>query len=514
MKLFNNCVRAPHLPQNNSWLNTDKPLSIKELKGRIIILDFWTYCCINCLHVLPDLKYLENKYQDSLTIIGVHSAKFENEKDIENIRQAIIRYDIEHPILVDNNFQVWQDYAVRAYPTLIVINPQGYIVASRIGEGKRDILEELIQQIIEQHTKQNTINFQQLNLTLEKQRSPIITPLSFPGKVLATNVGLFIADTGYNRIIHTSLTGEVFNIIGTGKAGLSDGNFTEAEFSAPQGMTFDSENQILYIADTNNHSIRQIDLIKQQVKTIAGTGKQSRNIHPHDGKGLETALNSPWDLVKVGKNLFIVIAGSHQIWKMDLDSNIIGTYAGTGAEACYDSNLVESVFAQPSGITTNGDELFIADSENSTIRGVGLRTLKGESAQVRTICGSGNLFEFGDKDGVGKDVLLQHCLGIEYADGNIWIADTYNHKIKCINPSTGECKTVLGNGEYGLQDGIGINARFSEPSGLSIFGNYLYIADTNNHVIRQVDVNSLEVTTLNFPGLCSPDFCIPTNLEY
>ncbi len=510
--MIKNRVRTPPFPQDFNWLNTDKSLSIKELKGRIIILDFWTYCCINCLHILPNLKYIEQKYKDSLTIIGVHSAKFDNERDIENIRRAVLRYNIEHPILVDENFKVWQDYAIRAYPTLIIIDPQGYIVGSVVGEGKCDILEELIKQIIEKHSKQETLNFQQLNFTLEKLRSPIMTPLAFPGKVLATNIGFFIADTGHNRIIQTSLNGEIFNIIGNGKAGLTDASFAETQFSAPQGMTFDKKNQILYIADTNNHAIRQVDLVTKEVKTIAGTGKQSRNIRPHHGNALETALNSPWDLVKVEKNLLIAIAGSHQIWKMDLGSNIIGTYAGTGAEACYDSNLSESVFAQPSGLSTDDCELYVADSENSTIRGVGLG--KGGFAQVRTICGSGNLFEFGDKDGVGNDVLLQHCLGIEYEQGNIWIADTYNHKIKCINLSTGECKTILGNGEFGLEDGVGINAKFSEPSGLSIFGDYLYIADTNNHVIRQVDLISLEVATLNLPGLCSPDFCIPTNLEY
>ncbi|NJR19116.1 MAG: redoxin domain-containing protein [Calothrix sp. CSU_2_0] len=497
-----NRVRAPQFPEFFNWLNTDNTLSIKELKGRIIVLDFWTYCCINCLHILPDLKYLEQKYQDSLIIIGVHSAKFENENDIENIRQAILRYDIEHPVIVDRNFKIWQDYAIRAYPTLIIIDPQGYIVGSFVGEGKRDILEELIKQIIEQNSRQNTINFQQLNFTLEKLRSPIITPLAFPGKVLVTNIGLFIADTGHNRIIQTSFDGETINIIGNGKAGLIDANFAETQFSAPQGMTVDEENQVLYVADTNNHVIRQIDLIREQVKTIAGTGKQSRNIHPHYGNALETALNSPWDLVKVEKNLFIAIAGSHQVWKMDLDGNIIGTYAGTGAEACYDSNLLESVFAQPSGIATDGCDLYVADSENSTVRALGL----GESPRVRTICGSGNLFEFGDRDGIGSDVLLQHCLGAEYAEGNVWIADTYNHKIKCINLSTGECKTVLGSGEFGLKDGVGTNAQFSEPSGLSILDYFLYIADTNNHVIRQVDLNSLEVTTLNFTGLCSPDF--------
>ncbi|MEJ1931763.1 thioredoxin-like domain-containing protein, partial [Nostoc sp. NIES-2111] len=400
-------VRAPELPQDYSWLNTDYPLSIKQLKGRVVILDFWTYCCINCLHILPDLKYLEQKYKDSLTVIGVHSGKFANEQETDNIRQAILRYDIEHPVVVDQGFRIWQEYAVRAWPTLMVIDPKGYVVGYISGEGNRDVLDELITQIIQEHQNQGTINFQELSLTLEKQRQPLITPLAFPGKVLATQAGLFVADSGHHRIVFSNFDGDILHLIGNGKSGLNDGTFEEAQFSTPQGMAFDEEKQILYVADTENHALRRVDIKQQTVETIAGTGEQSRNIRPHGGDGLDTALNSPWDLVKVKNTLYIAMAGPHQIWQMDLASCIIKTYAGSGAEGCFDGSLTESAFAQPSGIATNGNELYVADSEISSIRGVGLV----EPQQVRTVCGSGDLFGFGDVDGQGEDVRLQHCLG-------------------------------------------------------------------------------------------------------
>ncbi len=491
-------VRSPQFPQNYPWLNTDKPLSLKELKGRIVILDFWTYCCINCLHILPDLKYLEQKYKDSLTVIGVHTAKFENEKEIENIRQAILRYDIEHPVIVDKDFRVWEEYAVRAWPTLIIIDPEGYVVGSVSGEGNRDVLDELIAKLIRQHQEKGTINFQELSLILEKQRKPSTTPLAFPGKVLATNKGLFIADSGHHRIVMSSFDGEILEIIGNGKSGLRDGAFNQAQFFAPQGMTFDEENQILYVADTENHVIRRVNLQQQIVETIAGSGEQSLNIRPI---GLETSLNSPWDLVKVGNKLYIAMAGCHQIWEMDLDTNIVKTYAGIGAEACIDGTVTESAFAQPSGITSNGKELYIADSEVSSIRGVKL-----VENRVRTICGSGDLFGFADVDGVGEEARLQHCLAVEYGENLLWVADTYNHKIKLVNLD-GNCQTVLGDGAVGLQDGQGKNTRFSEPSGLSVLGQELYIADTNNHAIRCVDLENFEVKTLEFTELCSPDIC-------
>ncbi|WP_414584218.1 thioredoxin-like domain-containing protein [Scytonema sp. PCC 10023] len=498
-------VRAPELPQNNPWFNTEKPLSLQQLKGRVVILDFWTYCCINCLHILPTLKYLEQKYKDSLTVIGVHSGKFDNEKESENIRQAILRYDIEHPVLVDSGFRVWEEYTVRAWPTLMVIDPQGYVVGYVSGEGDRHVLDELIQKLINQHQEKGTINFQELSLTLEKQRKPLITPLAFPGKVLATQAGLFIADSGHHRIVVSSFNGEIIHLIGTGQSGLTDSSFGEAQFFAPQGMVFDQENQILYVADTENHALRRVDLKRQVVETIVGTGKQSRNIRPHGGAARETALNSPWDLQLWGNTLFIAMAGSHQIWELDLETSIVRTYAGMGAEACVDGELSESAFAQPSGITTDGQELYIADSEVSSIRGVRLI----EPRQVRTVCGSGSLFGFGDVDGEGSDVRLQHCLGVEYAQNDLWIADTYNHKIKLVNPHTGNCQTLLGDGSVGLQDGQGKNTRFSEPSGLSIIGSHLFIADTNNHAIRRVDLDTLTVTTLQFPNLCAPDVCIP-----
>ncbi|HEY9872242.1 MAG TPA: thioredoxin-like domain-containing protein, partial [Candidatus Obscuribacterales bacterium] len=256
-------VRSPELPHDQPWLNTDRPLSLKSLKGRVVILDFWTYCCINCLHVLPELKYLEQKYKDSLTVIGVHSAKFDNEKEVENIRQAVLRYDIEHPVLVDSGFKVWQEYAIRAWPTLVVIDPQGYYVGHASGEGNRDVLDELIGKIIHEHKEKGTISkFEELSLTLEKQRQPLVKPLAFPGKVLASQAGvgkscLFIADSGHHRIVVTSLGGEVLYIIGNGKSGLTDGSFKEAEFFAPQGMAFDADNQILYVADTENHALRR-----------------------------------------------------------------------------------------------------------------------------------------------------------------------------------------------------------------------------------------------------------------
>ena len=388
----------------------------------------------------------------------------------------------------------------------VIIDPQGYVIGQVSGEGHREALDDLINDMIQEHQENGTINYQEIRLSLEKQRQAVSTNLRFPGKVLADEKcdRLFIADSGNHRIVITNLSGELIQIIGNGQPGLNDGSFADCQFFAPQGMALDENQEILYVADTENHAIREINFKNETVKTIAGTGEQNRHIHPDRGLAIETPLNSPWDLVLIEDILLIAIAGSHQIWGMDLTSGMIGTYAGTGAEGCVDGDLETSAFAQPSGVTTDGEELFIADSEISSIRAI----ILDENAQVRTVCGSGALFGFGDRDGIGEQVLLQHCLGIDYARGYLWVADSYNHKIKRVNPQTGDCVTILGDGTSGDRNGIGTDCQFSEPGGLSVGGNSIYIADTNNHRICSVDLATITVKTLAISGLCLPNVCL------
>jgi thiol-disulfide isomerase/thioredoxin len=501
-------IRAPKLTQDFSWLNCKHPLTLNALRGQIVLLDFWTYGCINCLHVIPDLHYLEQKYHDRLTIIGVHTAKFDHEQQIESIEQAILRYGIMHPVVVDRDRTLWDQYAIRAYPTFVLIDPQGYIVTTIAGEGRREILENLIQRLIKEYEGKETVSETILQNIVPPQ-SQLVTPLAFPGKVLAdeTSDTLFIADTGYHRIVMTTLDGTLKSIIGTGVGGWQDGSWDTAQFSAPQGMALDLPGQILYVADSGNHRLRRVDLCQQTVSTLAGTGTQNRSLFPQCGRALDIELNSPWDLVLLNNNLYIAMAGSHQIWVMDLAVQTIQTLIGTGAEYCVDGTPDMAAFAQPYGITTDKTHLFVADSETSSIRTVTLSPVPS----VQTLCGQGQLFVFGDRDGIGSEVQLQHCSELVYARDFLWVVDTYNHKIKQVHPTTGECHTAAGLGKPGLQDGFGLDSCFSEPSGISHAGNRLYVADTNNHVIRCIDLDSLEVTTLLISQLCSPYACVSTS---
>ena len=487
-------VRAPEFPSSFRWINTPVELSLRQLRGKFVLLDFWTYGCINCMHIIPDLKFLEEKYaREPFVVIGVHSAKFSNERNTEHIARAVQRYEIRHPVLVDEDFRVWSSYAVRAWPTLVLIDPEGYILAVLSGEGHRDILNALIAEGLKIYGAEGKLN----NSPLPVHPEPAAEPggvLRFPGKISASPDGknLLISDTNHDRLLLTDLQGAVTKVIGSGRKGRRDGALADAEFDHPQGTVFLSETEVL-VADTENHLLRRVDLAGGTVQTVAGTGRQAHLYLAADDP-LQTDLNSPWDLTVAGGVVYIAMAGPHQIWFYDPEKRKIGVYAGTGQEARLDGDRWYAAFAQPSGITTDGEALYIADSEASSIRSIDLR-----SGKVETLAG-GDLFDFGDEDGVGEQTRLQHPLGVCYQDGMLYIADTYNHKIKALDLHTRRTDTIFGDGRAGFRDGS--KPRFNEPGGLICLGGRLYIADTNNHRIRVADLKSREVWTLavRMPG--------------
>lgn len=503
-------VQAPEFPAGMQWLNTKHPLSLRDLRGKVILLDFWTYCCINCMHIIPDLKRLEKKYKDELIVIGVHSAKFTTEQETENIRQAILRYEIEHPVVNDRDMVIWRSYGVRAWPTLVLIDPAGKVVGSLSGEGIYDPFDALISKVVAISDASGLLNRKPLQLNLERYRRHE-SLLSFPGKVLAHGEtgNLFVADSNHNRIVVASLKdGEIKEIVGSGGAGLVDGNFQTASFHHPQGMAFDGK--VLFVADTENHAIRKVDFGARNVATIVGTGEQAAFIHPPGildiappgVPGRRIPLNSPWDLVLVGKKLYIAMAGSHQIWVMNLTTGEIGPYAGSGREARADGLLEEAALAQPSGITTDGKKLYFADSESSSIRSADLPpgsqppdNRRPGQLKVQTLVGL-DLFEFGDRDGPGNQARLQHPLGVASGHGLLYVADTYNNKIKQVDPSTRKVQTLFGTGKAGFRDGPA--PLLDEPGGVSVAHDRLYIADTNNHLIRMADLGTGQISTLNF----------------
>lgn len=485
-------VRAPDFPDDAEWLNTDRPLSLRELQGKVVLLDFWTYCCINCIHILPDLKKLENKYEEELVVIGVHSAKFTTERGKENIRQAILRYNITHPVVNDPRLRIWQEYGARAWPTLVLIDPEGYVVKKHAGEGIFKPFDSAIADLISEYG--NSIDRRPLDLTLEREKTAE-TFLKFPGKVTVDDKmdRLYITDSNNHRIVITDLGGKLIDIIGSGNPGIDDGNYDEAEFNQPQGTAISGNT--LYIADTENHLIRKVHLQEKRVETVAGTGKQA--YQPNDaGPAMKVSLNSPWDLTVVDRTLFIAMAGNHQLWRMDLQESYITAHAGSGRENILDGSLTKAQLAQPSGITSDGDYLYFADSEVSGIR----KASVSANGKVTTLVGHG-LFDYGDNDGALEHALLQHPLGVVHADDRLYLADTYNNKVKVIKPEEGTIQRYAGTGEAGMADGTRRNATFDEPGGIDFADGKIYIADTNNHLVRVIDTMTGEVSSLRVSGI-------------
>lgn len=485
---------APALTGDRGWVNTEKPIKLSELKGKVVLLNFWTYCSINSRHAIDDIKKLEIKYKNELVVIGVHTGKFTNESELDNIRQAVFRNEIKHPVINDATFTLWHKYHVNSWPTMILIKPDGFASAYFAGEGNYNEMDKKIGETVAEYREKGTLNEQPISFGMEVNEYGNQF-LLYPGKVLADEATnrLFIADTNHNRIVITDLKGEVVYIVGNGLQTRNDGSFETSGFNRPQGMVLNGN--LLYVADSGNNLIREIDLEKEIVKTVAGTGERA-SFMEEGGIGLNVNLNSPWDLCYFNNKIYIAMAGSHQIWVMDMGSYSVAPFAGNCRLARIDGPLLSSSLAQPGGIATDGMNLYFADSETSSIRSAELK----ENGLVSSLIGL-ELFQFGDQDGLKSVAKLQHPLGVMYHNGQLYIADTFNHKIKVLDMDNYYCKTIFGNGLPGNKDGG--SPQFYEPGGLSIANGKLYIADTNNHSIRVADLNSGEVSTLQIKSVLS-----------
>jgi DNA-binding beta-propeller fold protein YncE len=516
-------VAAPAL-EGGEWVNTPAPIAIADLRGRYVLLDFWTFCCINCMHVLPELNKLEHAFPNELVVIGIHSAKFQGERVTDNIREAVLRYEIEHPVVNDAKMTIWGTYGARSWPTLVLIDPAGDVVWAASGERSFDEIKAVIDRGLPYYRAQGLLKPAPRPTIIGANKQPA-TALRYPGKILADEKGgrLFVADSNHNRIVVAKLDGKLEQVIGSGAIGRDDGGFDACSFNHPQGIALNGN--ILYIADTENHLLRKADLASRRVSTVAGTGEKGSawpefgavGENPKQsgaaGRGSlkSTALSSPWALWPQGSDLFIAMAGMHQIWKMPLDESAIGPYAGNAREDIVDGPLLPGTpydprfasFAQPSGLSSDGKRLFVADSEGSTVRAVPFDA----NGKVETLVGlTGTLFDFGDTDGTGRDVRLQHPLDVAWADGKLYVADTYNNKIKVIDVERRSCRTLAGTGKPGNADADkGGAATFNEPAGISAAGGKLYVADTNSNLVRVVDLaGTNRVTTLKFDGLAPP----------
>ncbi|MFE3162987.1 thioredoxin-like domain-containing protein [Streptomyces sp. NPDC059224] len=458
-------VRAPELIGKGGWLNTgDKPYTLADLRGRIVILDFWTFCCINCLHVLDELRELEERHRDTVVIIGVHSPKFVHEAEHQAVVDAVERYGVEHPVLDDPELATWKQYAVRAWPTLVVIDPEGYVVAQHAGEGHAHAIARLVEELEAEHEAKGT---------LRRGDGPYVPPepeptaLRFPGKALLLPSGNFlVSDTTRHQLVELAGDAEtVVRRIGSGARGFADGPATDAAFSEPQGLALLDDGSVV-VADTVNHALRRLDPATGEVTTLAGTGRQWWQGSATSGPAREIALSSPWDVAVFGGKVWIAMAGVHQLWVYDPQSATVAVAAGTTNEGLVDGPAAEAWFAQPSGLAATADRLWLADSETSALRWV------DPDGHVHTAVGTG-LFDFGHRDGAAGQALLQHPLGVTaLPDGSVAVSDTYNHALRRYDPATGEVTTLATD--------------LREPSDAVLAGDDIVVVESARHRLTRL----------------------------
>ncbi|KAG1657695.1 NHL repeat-containing protein 2 [Nymphon striatum] len=488
------------------WLNVDKIPTLNNVLGRIVVLDFFTYCCINCMHVIPILHDLEKTYKASgnLIVLGVHSAKFKNEKIVSNILNALSRYGITHPVVNDPQASLWNKFGIQCWPTLVIIGPFGNVLFHLMGEGNKEKLFEYCQLCVDYYDSKGKLGKVDPN-PIRYNSSFGKTLLRFPSKVSVSPNGKLMAISGHHQIVIVNKASRIIECVvgGRGK-GNKDGTFSDAEFNSPQGVAWETDDT-LYVADTQNHTIRKISLAQNDVSTVAGTGHQV--IDYIGGEiGTNQGISSPWDLsfsLNITNVLFIAMAGTHQIWTLFLEKTkwidsveyekwTCKAFAGSGIEGNRNNHYPKNAtFAQPSGLCASDSSsscLFVADSESSSIRAISLN--KGAvTAVVGGDRDPNNLFSYGDIDGTGLNAKLQHPLGVAWNehDSKLYVADSYNHKIKVVNVETKICQT------------LDSNVKLEEPGGLCVAenGKALLVADTNNHRLIRIDLVTLEACPIS-----------------
>lgn len=467
-------VAAPELSSALEWVNTDEAPSLASLRGRVVLLNFWTFDSVSCLNVLPDIRFLENKYHDGLSVVGIHTPKYPYQRSGAPVLKAVNRNHIRHPVANDPGYATWQAYGVQAWPTLALIDAQGQLAALLPGEGRRDEADAMIGHLLDEAAKQDLRVYEsQVSSVRPEPRQP----LRFPTRLLVTDSSLWVADTGHNRILECNHDGRIVRQFGSGNPGFWDGTNLDAGFSAPHGIAIARDS--IFVADTGNHALRRVRLLDGEVKTVAGTGALGHDI-PHEYvEPTKIAMSAPTDVTVVGDIIYMAVSGQNQIWQYNLNTNKLVALAGSGKLAFEDGSGVAASFAQPVSLSAIGQQLIVVDAAASAIRA--LRLLDN---RVSTLIGKG-LYEFGDAPGKPDAARMQNPLAACVdARGLVFIADSYNGKIKALNLRTTELRTL--NLPYTLQ----------EPAGIALGGNALWVANTNAHEVVRVDLGSGQIKRL------------------
>ena len=380
----NQNVRAVPL-DNANWVQ-GKPILISSDMKKPLLLDFWTFGCMNCLNIIPDLKLLENMFGDDLDIVSIHTPKFEKEQNIKSLKKSLDFLDISHSVIADNDACLWDAYAVKAWPTWILVDPSGYVALHEQGEGHLQKFAQAIQSFIDVPAKEEPF------VSTKKDMSVIEVSKDWMTIGCQSELDIYTGDKKVKTV---------------------------KGFSMISGLLIVDDT--VFVADRYRGEVSIIDLNSYAQKILV--------------KG----LRAPYGLEFIHSNLFISLAGSHKITVVNLDTLQTQEIAGNGFEGLRDGVGDQVLLAQPQALAFDEDRLWFLDTETSS-----LRYMLGR--EVFTEFGEG-LFSFGDDN---KKLLLQHpqdmTLG-RYGDGcgvgRLFIADTYNDKIKVYDPEDKSMQTLV-----------------------------------------------------------------------
>ncbi len=479
--------------EEQRWLNLARKLEKKDLKSRIILLDFWTHSCVNCLHAIPEIKQLEKEFGNKILVIGVHSGKFENEKDIESIRKAVLRYKIHHPVINDSMLKIWNEFEINARPTFVLIDPRGRVKETYIGENDIKYARKDIKKLVEKYRYH--LNRDELPILLEKNKI-IKTVLNYPTKISYSKnfayksysgPAFFVANSARNSVIVAKENGEIITQIGLKDSGLQDGIFDVARFNFPSGILY--SDGVLYVADTQNHALRAINFKSGRVETLIGN-KEMGQVLKGETDALNFSLALPLDLEFFGDKNKIAIAnsGTNQILLFDVKTKKIKPLAGSGIEGNVDGKFPKNSLAQTSSLSFYDDKLYFIDSSTSSLR------VYEKDGNVRTLIGN-NISDFGGhKNGDKKTALMQHPLDLFVNKNGIYISDSFNHKIRKYQFNSKEIKDLFGDKRG---NSIGEDAEFDEPDGVVVVDNNMFVVDANNNRIVKINFDKMKSSLLN-----------------
>lgn len=319
-----------------------------------------------------------------------------------------------------------------------------------------------------------------------------------PYGITSDGENLYVTEMLNNTIRKIAFaSGEVTTLAGVaGASGSDDSSDGLAKFSMPLGLTTDGTN--VYVCDGGNNTIRQVELATGFVSTIAGSADHSGSA---DGTGAEARFNNPNSIATDGINLYVTDVGNDTIRQVVIATGVVTTLAGSAGNAgSTDGSGTAARFDTPNGIALAGENLYVADTSNNTIRKIVIA-----SAEVTTL--AGNAGNDGSSDGIGAVARFNSPRGLSLEGSDLYVTDSGNHTIRKVSTATAEVTTPAGIPlESGANDGIGTEARFYAPRGIMAVGSDLYVAGYMNNLIRKVDISTPENTVTTFAGFISHQF--------